>query len=263
MTDLQYKDILTRFSDYTNRFFEGSPINAAAMDVKRKHCYRVSSFAKRISESLGDQDSIRNLMQVAGLFHDVGRFEQLRQFGTFMDAASVDHGDFGSLIVEKEGFFEGLEASEISILENCIRYHNKLELPTDTDLDHLRYIKLIRDADKLDIFAVLLESYTKPELAANKVVQLGLNDSEDISDSIFESFANGKMPRYEDMRTLNDFKVLNMSWVFDLNYNYSFMKLNENDFLGKLYGTMPQNEKCSLIYTKAKNYLDKKLREYD
>ena len=37
------------------------------------------------------------------MLHDIGRFEQIRRFGTFNDVQSVDHAEFGADLLFKEG----------------------------------------------------------------------------------------------------------------------------------------------------------------
>ena len=36
------------------------------------------------------------------MLHDIGRFEQIKRYGTFNDSKSVDHGEFGADLLFKE-----------------------------------------------------------------------------------------------------------------------------------------------------------------
>ena len=38
------------------------------------------------------------LAELIGLLHDIGRFEQLKRFNTFVDKKSINHGEFGGEI---------------------------------------------------------------------------------------------------------------------------------------------------------------------
>lgn len=51
---------------------------------------------EKIADSLGMAEDERDLAWFTGLLHDVGRFEQLRNYGTFIDAESIDHAMYGA-----------------------------------------------------------------------------------------------------------------------------------------------------------------------
>ena len=62
--------------------------------LKIEHTYHVAENALVIAEDLGLPGEDVDLAWFLGLLHDIGRFEQLRQYGTFLDARSVDHAEF-------------------------------------------------------------------------------------------------------------------------------------------------------------------------
>ena len=129
---------------------------------KVAHTRRVAENCERIAESLGmDGDSV-DFAWFLGLLHDIGRFEQVRRYGTFVDSVSVDHARFGADLLFKEGLIDRFPAENLSqtwlgILETAIRLHNQLALPDDLDEVTRRFCELIRDADKIDIFRVVSE----------------------------------------------------------------------------------------------------------
>ena len=133
--------------------------------LKIDHTYRVADIASRIAVSVGENPDFSWFL---GLLHDIGRFEQLTQYGTFKDADSVDHAELGADILFKDGLIESFPTAFFSmvsqngvderlIAETAIRLHNKLELPGDLDETTALYCKILRDADKVDIFRVLTE----------------------------------------------------------------------------------------------------------
>ena len=131
--------------------------------LKIDHTYRVSDIASRIGVSVGADGDFSWFL---GLLHDIGRFEQLTQYGTFKDAESVDHAELGADILFKDGLIEnfpqptlpGTAIEDVErITETAIRLHNKLTLPDGLDEKMLLYCRILRDADKADIFRVLTE----------------------------------------------------------------------------------------------------------
>ena len=55
------------------------------LDLKERHSRRVAENAGLLADDLGWSDSDRCLAVAAGLLHDIGRFPQYRDHGTFYD----------------------------------------------------------------------------------------------------------------------------------------------------------------------------------
>ena len=89
------------FEKYTARY------NAQDEKVRLKieHTWRVARLCETIARSLGLPEEETDLAWLTGLLHDVGRFEQLRRYGTFIDAESIDHAQYGAQLefVEHRG----------------------------------------------------------------------------------------------------------------------------------------------------------------
>ena len=95
-----------------------------------------------------------------GLLHDIGRFEQLKRFGTFIDSESIDHAAFGADLLFGEGLIREFvqEDFENPLLERAIRTHSAFRLPEDFNRETMMFCNIIRDADKIDIMRVNVES---------------------------------------------------------------------------------------------------------
>lgn len=143
--------------------------NAEDIKIKLKidHTYRVAEIAEKIGGSLGADPDFSWFL---GLLHDIGRFEQVTRYQTFIDRDSVDHAELGADILFSDGMIgtfpvdafilqgPGKDAGDsIRIMETAIRLHNKLELPAHLDDTALLYCRILRDADKVDIMRVLTE----------------------------------------------------------------------------------------------------------
>ncbi len=138
-----------------DEYVAGYDADIIEIKLKIDHTYRVAEIAERIADSIGAD---RDLAWMLGMFHDIGRFEQYTVYGTFRDAKSVDHAEFGAdILFEKDERFKGIFEEWNKVAETAIRLHNKLELPDDLDDKTLMYCNIIRDADKIDIFRVITE----------------------------------------------------------------------------------------------------------
>ncbi len=133
--------------------------------MKMEHSYRVADLADNIAFSVNEKYA--DLCWLIGLLHDIGRFEQLKRYGTFSDSQSVDHAELGADILFKEGVIEQFLQNTITdmtleqereIIELSIRNHNKYKIPEELDEKQSFFCNVIRDADKIDIFRVVCET---------------------------------------------------------------------------------------------------------
>ena len=129
---------------------------------KVEHTLRVAGNCERIAASLDMNGDSVAFAWFLGLLHDIGRFEQVRRYGTFIDSVSVDHAEFGADLLFREKLIDSFPIENLSeewrkLLETAIRLHNKLALPGELDERTRRFCDLIRDADKVDIFRVISE----------------------------------------------------------------------------------------------------------
>ena len=100
------------------------PYDAADPKVRLKieHTYRVAELCERIARSLALPPQDVDLAWLCGLLHDVGRFEQLRRFGTFNDAQSIDHAAAGADVLFEQGRVREYldDASEDALLRTAV-----------------------------------------------------------------------------------------------------------------------------------------------
>lgn len=146
------------FQAYTSRY----DLSNGMIRHKVEHTHRVAENCERIAASLGMNGEDVTFAWFLGLLHDIGRFEQVRRFGTFIDSVSVDHAEFGADLLFHEKLMdsfpaESLREDDLRLLETAIRLHNKLTLPEALDAKTRRFCEIIRDADKADIFRVVAE----------------------------------------------------------------------------------------------------------
>lgn len=93
------KNVINAFAEYVRNYDPSDE----KIKLKIDHTYRVAGLCQRIAESLGLSESDVDIAWLLGMLHDIGRFEQIRRFGTFNDAQSVDHAEFGADLLFKEG----------------------------------------------------------------------------------------------------------------------------------------------------------------
>ncbi|MBU4054489.1 MAG: HD domain-containing protein [Proteobacteria bacterium] len=248
------------FYFYVKSFASDDPEFQRNMDLKEQHTKRVCQEATDIGKDLGLNEADLCLAEVSALFHDVGRFEQYRQFKTFSDRHSVNHAEFGVAILEKEGVLNRLESPVKDLIKTIISYHNRPRLPEDEDEKCLLFSRLLRDADKLDIWRVVTDYYQQMENGnKNEAVELDLPDTPGISRPVFDRIIQGEPVLFENMKNLNDFKLLQAGWVYDVNFAPSLRRLRDRGYLKKLQKALPDSEEIQRIFKTIESHVEGQL----
>jgi hypothetical protein len=116
-------------------------------------------------------------------------------------------------------------------------------------------VRVVRDADKLDILRVLC-GYFDPEAAYNPVVLLGLPPHpENYTPEVLEAVLQGKAADYTKMAWVNDFKLLLLSWSFSLNFAAARQAMLRRGLLQRLEQRLPQRPPFAAAVAKARNAL--------
>jgi HD superfamily phosphohydrolase YqeK len=230
------------FTGYAQTFYTDNAEDNKNIHLKVRHTSSVCDNAVLIAgdEDLGDDRVL--ITQTAALFHDVGRFLQYSKYKTFRDSISVNHGRLGAEILREKEILAHLPCFEQELVLNTVQFHNTFEIPAFGDEDKVLFLRVIRDADKLDIWRVFAEYYHSTEDDQPSAAGLGLPDLPDYSHTVLACLRNKTLASLSDLRTLNDFKLMQLSWVYDLNFRHSFRLLEERHLLHKIASTLPQAE---------------------
>lgn len=215
--------------------------------LKVEHTLRVAELCERITREAGFTPAGIDLAWLCGLLHDIGRFEQLRRWDTFSDAASTSHAALGvEVLFGNEGDTgvaddDGSAAGTIGIihrfidpndeLEEVIRaavgFHSDYRLPEDLNVRTHAICDVVRDADKLDILRV----------ASTDTVETVLNATEDeflasaVSPAIEDAFFEHRTAHYSERVTPVDYLVNLACFAFELVYPASLEIADEQEYL--------------------------------
>lgn len=134
------------FNDYVKSF----DLSNDKIKNKYDHSFRVMKRAEEIAISLNLNEEDIHVATLAGLLHDIGRFNQVKYYDTFEDKKSFDHGDEGYRVLETEIKKYTDNEKEASIVLLTTKYYNKYKVE-ETDEKTKMFCNIVRDADKLDI----------------------------------------------------------------------------------------------------------------
>ena len=193
---------------------------------KFHHSYRVMEISKEIAKSLKLNEEDTYIATLAGLLHDIGRFNQVKEYKTFNDSMSVDHGDEGERVLKENDFIKEFttDGKIIDIIIKSTKYHNKYKLDENIDEKTLLFCKIVRDADKLDI---MMEQ-------CNEIVQNEIILKKELLDSLY----NKTLCLNKDCNNEVDRILRIIGWIFDLNFKYSFNYLKDKKIIVKKFNLL-------------------------
>lgn len=274
------KNVINAFAEYVRNYDPSDE----KIKLKIDHTYRVAGLCQRIAESLGLSEPDVDIAWLLGMLHDIGRFEQIRRFGTFNDVQSVDHAEFGADLLFKEGlirkFAEGYyeecelarsgneEAEQIiknnehhnkdtGLLEMAIRQHNKYRVKEDLTERQRMFCDILRDADKVDIFKVnadipmeIIYDVTTEELKNGIITK-----------EVLESFYKKETVLKSVRRSAVDHIVGHISLLFELVYKESYRQAKEQGYVYKLLDFKSDVPEVNAEFGDMRKYVDEFLME--
>lgn len=247
------------FDNYCDSFTKLTEQQETNFSIKRKHSHRVAQIALSLSTTKKWSEEEIKTAYLIGLLHDIGRFRQLVEYNTFSDKMSVDHAKMGVEILEEINPFEMLNFEYKNILLSAILNHNKFEIENNLSELELKHSKLIRDADKLDIYKVLTDYYSERNGKANHTLTWELKKGMQVSPAVAKEILAGKLVSKKNVLSEIDVKVMQLSWVYDLNFHESFEQLMKNRYLDMIYNSLPKNDLVIEIYRKIKVFAENKI----
>lgn len=242
MTEKDLDNLRDLFSGYIKSFYLSDPKEQMNLTLKEEHTSSVCETIRLLAErlSLGPEKVL--LAEAIGLFHDIGRFPQYAHHKTFRDSISVNHGKLGADILIEERFLGGIGREESRTVINAVRFHNAFLEPRMDYSEDLFFLRLIRDADKLDIWRIFLDFFQADENDRPMGAVLGLPDTACYSTEVLSSIQESKVVSHGLLKNLNDFKLLLTSWVFDLNFQPSFELVKEKGYIEKFFALLPRTD---------------------
>lgn len=250
------------FTHYTQKVIDKYPDLSENIEIKVDHCWKVSAEIVGLARHLELPENDVLLAETIGLFHDVGRFRQYVRYQTFSDSKSQNHAELALDVLQEHKVLNDLSNEEQEVIQKAILNHSRAEIIPDENERVIFFSKLIRDADKLDIWRLITEYYMIKEQKENKTLQLELPDENAVTDEVLEAILNKQVVLKESMKTLNDFKLLQIAWLFDLNFLYSIQRVYEKGYLNKIFHSLPQNDKIKQVQDIVESYFKEHIETF-
>jgi hypothetical protein len=248
------------FDEFVAGFYGDDEYVNANIKLKEEHSGRVCSEMLYLADQLHLVGNQRLLAETIALFHDVGRFPQFLKYQTYSDPKSINHCLLGLEVLQKENVLTQLPDDERQIIEAAIRYHGEKELPSNLAGDTLLLSKMIRDADKLDIFNVVIKAYIQQrDDPDNFKLEIELPDEPRFTPEVLDAILTGGRIDYKSLRTMNDMKLCVLGWVYDVNFVPTLSRLKQRRHLETIFEFLPDTPDIRKVREKIFAYVEDKI----
>lgn len=245
-----------RFCAYTDRYRINGQLEPM-LQLKQEHTIRVAADARTIAARLDWPEEEVCLAEAIGLFHDVARFPQFRQYRSFSDANTVDHGDLGARTLQSEPLLDGIADELRALILHAVQHHNKKELPPNLTAHEEKHLRLIRDADRLDIFFVCWDSIRTGHIHDHPEIIMNIDFYGEPTPAVMDQFERGEKIDYRGMKSMADRFVLQLSWIHDLSYASTKQLVRERQIIEKFADVLPvRTDRLMNCFEKTSAFLE-------
>lgn len=246
--------VLQVFREYTENYNSQDE----KVRLKIEHTYRVSELCECIARSLKLREEEVSLAWLLGILHDIGRFEQLKNYGTFVDAQSIDHAMYGAEILFEQGKIRDFiaDTGEDEMIRKAVAYHSAYRLPEELDERTKMFCQILRDGDKIDILKVNID------FPLEEIYNVTTNELRNckVSEAVMEAFKEGHAVYRGLKKTPADYVTGHISLVYELVYPKSLAVVKEQGYLKKLMDFQSENEETQKQFEQIREIMNTYLR---
>jgi len=231
------------------------------LNRKKEHSYRVAKFAVRIAKSLGFSEYDIFIVNIMALFHDIGRFEQFRKYGTYDDLITENHALLSLNAIDESKVLSEIKVQDINLIRKCIFWHNEAKIPENITERERLYAGILRDADKLDFIKAMIDIIPNLPKDEQKVFYTNKPGEEVISENVYNKIMGKQIVLNCELKTKLDKQVRAIGYITsDMKNKESFKIALENNYLEKIYEMLPKQEQVTNIYNMTKEYIIQKIK---
>lgn len=223
--------------------------------LKLEHSLRVLDNGLRIIDEEGIVGRTADLATMAALYHDIGRFPQFDRWGTYRDAESVNHGRMGLLALREMDLPDYFSPRELRLIRAAVGLHNAKEVNPALRAPLAAMVRVTRDADKADIFHIILGHLSEPHNPNRVVIHKLEEDPARFTPAVLETVGSGAACDYGSLRYANDFILLLIGWLFSLSYRATERLLLSRGLVDKAFDLLPGDPGIERLRAKVMDHL--------
>lgn len=257
ITEELLKECRLEFEASFHSLIIDSPENQPRIEDIRLHSLRVAENSLLLARYMDQSEEDARVAEIIALFHDLGKAAMIVHGTESPVNIQRDHAALSAKLIQQADFYNKLSADDQVNLLKSVGEHNKLKLPKLDNEQSVFFARLLRDADKLDIYDSSYRFF-KEKNGIQPIMTFDLVNQIEVSEKIIKSILAGKTAAVEDMKTMNDYKLLLMSMAFDVNFKFTFRIMSEKQHIQKIYETLPKRDHIIDAYRSIKLFVENK-----
>jgi len=261
MTPQQLQEFKSWFDRYVAGFYADDDYVNSNLKLKEDHSRRVCEEMLYLAGALNLTENDTLIAETIAILHDIGRFKQFAEYSTYNDARSTNHCRLGVEILRETKILSSLPENDRLTIEKAINLHGVKTLPPALAEPDLRFCRLIRDADKLDVFYVAIGYYESCRHdPSSLMLELEFPDQPVCTPEVVDAVMSEQAIDYTALQTLNDMILCQLGWVYDINFAPALRRIKEKAYLETLITFLPRTEEVARVREKVLTYTDSRLR---
>ncbi len=240
------------FQQYSSSYLKKSnPDYKKYIELKQIHIEKVTEEISWLGTMLGMNKEQIRFAEIIALLHDIGRFEQYDRYETFADAESENHSEIAVRIIRTKDILNDIVPQLHEVIISSILNHNIPVIPDSVSPLVDFYSRLLRDADKLDIWRITIENDI-----FHKINTETLPDFYEVPDRLLKCFEHQRIILLDGVDSLYDSILFRVSWIFDINFIYTLKSACERKVIDKLLAKLPFSDRISRIKKLIDEYIN-------
>ena len=234
---------------FANYIKENYDLSDELIELKYEHTKRVANLMILIASKMNLSTREIMLSYLIGLFHDLGRFEQVNREHNFTNL-QFDHGAYSNKILFNDNLISKFQVpTELHLLiREAVYFHNKKDIPSNLDEYDSLFIKMIRDADKIDIIRVMSNFYQEFSVSPKN--------------ELIDKYLRGDTIDLKLINNQSEKVLLHLSFMKDLSFVESFEVLKESGNMDSYLNNVQVKEEYKELFDFLVSQIKEKEKEY-
>ena len=165
----------------------------------------------------------------------------------------------GKTLQGKDGVLKWLDHGVREVIYRSVELHSGFGEPTFESESVALFLKLLRDADKLDLLTIETELDEFQVKASDTAVELHLLDVPDFSEGALRAIRSHRCVRKAEVKSYQDLKLHRLSWVFDFHFLPSLRMLDRRKTLQKILATLPDVDEVRAVREQVEGYVQSRI----
>ena len=243
-----------------NEYLENYDKNITEIKYKYDHTFRVVEYANIICENENFYEKNKELTLICALLHDISRFEEWMRYNSWN---KIDHGDLGFEILRENNFISKFtdDIEEQNIILNVVKYHNKFDIPKHLNDIEKKILKVVRDADKIDIMMTQTNKMNFEKKCNENWLEI---EKIDIPKEIIDNVVNEELVNNNLVNNNAILLIKHLTFLYDINYRSSFKIIYNLEIVKNKLDSLKElliNEKqYKILEVKFNDYLESNIK---